>query len=166
MATLNKVMLIGRAASDPSEPKVLQSGTKVVDFRLAVGRSKKNADGQWENDPNPLYIDATAFSFADAKRDLAGIIASYVKKGDQVYVEGELRYEEWEDKNGGGKRSKHKLVLQNIEFLASKGRPDEGGGEPAPKAAKPQAEPKKPAGRRGSVPVPTDDGGDGDQIPF
>ena len=67
MAFLNKVMLIGRLTDNPEPPRVLpNSGSTVVKFRFAVGKSKKNPQtGQWENDPNPLYIDCEVFSRPD-----------------------------------------------------------------------------------------------------
>jgi single-strand DNA-binding protein len=127
MATLNKVMLIGRLTDNPEPPRTLPSGGTVVKFRFAVGRSRKNPQtGQWENDPNPLYIDCEAFSRTDSKVNVPDLITRYVKKGDQIFVEGRLQLDQWEDKNGGGKRSKHKVVVNNIELLGS--RSDGGGG--------------------------------------
>lgn len=126
MATLNKVMLIGRLTKDPEAPRVLpNSGSTVVKFRFAVGRSKKNDAGGWDKDPNQLYIDCEVFSRPDSKRNLAELITKYAKQGDPMYLEGRLVFEEWEDKNGGGKRSKHKLVVDSLEFLG--GRNNEGG---------------------------------------
>ena len=119
MASLNKVMLIGRLTDNPEPPRTLpNSGSTVVNFRFAVGRSKKNPQtGQWENDPNPLYIDCAAFSYPDAKRNLVDVITRFCHKGSQLYIEGRLQYETWEDKNGGGKRSKHKIVIDSLELL-------------------------------------------------
>lgn len=128
MATLNKVMLIGRLTDNPEAPRAMPSGGQVIKFRFAVGRSKKNPQtGQWENDPNPLYIDCEAFSRPDARRDLVSLIGQYCKKGDSIYLDGRLVLDQWEDKNGGGKRSKHKVVVDNIEFLGGKAGGDEGG---------------------------------------
>ncbi|QJW94259.1 single-stranded DNA-binding protein [Frigoriglobus tundricola] len=127
MATLNKVMLIGRLTKPPEPPRVLpNSGSTVVKFRFAVGRSRKNEAGGWDKDPNQLYIDCEVFSRPDSKRNLADLISKYAKQGDLMYVEGRLVFEEWDDKNGGGKRSKHKLVVDSVEFLG--GRNAEGGG--------------------------------------
>ncbi len=130
MATLNKVMLIGRLTRDPEAPRSLPSGGTVVKFGFAVGRSKKNQQtGQWENDPNPLFIDCEVFSRPDSKRNLPDLITQYCKKGDSLYIEGRLQLDQWEDKNGGGKRSKHKLVVDNLEFLGGKTNEGGGGGE-------------------------------------
>jgi single-strand DNA-binding protein len=130
MASLNKVMLIGRLTDNPEPPRTLpNTGSTVVNFRFAVGRSKKNPQtGQWENDPNPLYIDCAVFTSPGQKRDLCNVVSQYTRKGSQVYIEGRLQYETWEDKNGGGKRSKHKIVVESIELLDKAGGGDSGGG--------------------------------------
>ncbi|MFO0796628.1 MAG: single-stranded DNA-binding protein [Gemmataceae bacterium] len=194
MATLNKVMLIGRLTDNPGEVRTMPNGGRVIPFRFAVGRSRKNPQtGQWENDPNPLYIDCEAFSRPDTKRDLVNLIQQFCKKGDPLYIEGRLQYDQWEDKNGGGKRSKHKVVVNEIEFLGgnrdgggddmggggrvaqsggggNRGGYNSGGGRPAPAAG----------GNRGgySAPPPDDDndyggtrgggnpGGGDEDIPF
>ena len=130
MASLNRVMLIGRLTDNPEPPRTLpNSGSTVVKFRFAVGRSKKNQQtGQWENDPNPLYIDCEVFSRPDQRRDLCGVISQFCRKGSQVYIEGRLQYDTWDDKNGGGKRSKHKIVVDSVELLDSRQDAQGGGG--------------------------------------
>jgi single-strand DNA-binding protein len=126
MATLNKIMLMGRLTRDP-EVAALTSGTRVIKFGFAVGRSRKNPQtGQWESDPNPLFIDCEAFTRQDARRDLVSLIQQYCRKGDQLYIEGRLQLDQWDDKQTGQKRSKHKIVVDNIEFLG--GNRGEGGG--------------------------------------
>jgi single-stranded DNA-binding protein len=93
MATLNKVMLIGRLTKPPEEPRVLpNSGSTVVKFRFAVGRSKKVGDN-WEKDPNQLYIDCEVFSRPDSKRNLADLVTRFCKQGDPLYIEGRLVFE-------------------------------------------------------------------------
>jgi single-strand DNA-binding protein len=131
MATLNKVMLIGRVTKDPEPPRTLpNSGTTVVRFRFAVGRSRKNEAGGWDKDPNQLYIDCEAFSRSDSKRNLPELITKFVKQGDPLYLEGRLVFEEWDDKQTGQKRSKHKVVVDGIEFLGARGEGEnsQGGG--------------------------------------
>ena len=130
MATLNKVMLIGRLTTSPEEPRTLpNSGSRVIRFRFAVGRSRKNQQtGQWENDPNQLYIDCEAFSRPDTKRDLVSLIHQYAKQGDQLFIEGRLQLDEWTDKTTQQKRSKHKIVVEGIEFIGSRAGEEGGGG--------------------------------------
>jgi len=161
-------MMIGRLTKPPEEPRVLpNSGSTVVKFRLAVGRSKKNPQtGQWENDPNPLYIDCEVFSRPDAKRNLADLVTRYVKQGDQLYLEGRLQLDEWEDKNGGGKRNKHKIVVDSIELLGGKSDGgggmdgDDSGGAPA------RGRPQQQRGGGSSPPDEDQGGGPDPDIPF
>src|SRR5262249_42657777 len=90
----------------------------------------------WENDPNPLYIDCEAFTKDNYTR-LVDVITNYCKKGSQILVEGELRYDTWDDKTTGQKRSKHKIVVNNIELLDTRGSDAGGEGQsgPAPRRA-------------------------------
>jgi len=181
MATLNKVMLIGRLTDNPEPPRTLpNSGSTVVKFRFAVGRSKKNPQtGQWDPDPNPLYIDCEAFSRSDAKFDLVGLISQYAKKGDPLYIEGRLQLDQWEDKNGGGKRSKHKVVVESVQLLGGNRGDDGGGGGMGGenRASRPMSgggtANRAPAQQRDNYPPPQHDGGDesggggnGEDIPF
>ena len=161
MATLNKVMLIGRLTDNPEEPRTLpNSQSRVVKFRFAVGRSRKNPQtGQWENDPNPLYIDCEAFARPDTKRDLVTLIYQYAKKGDPLFIEGRLQLDQWEDKNGGGKRSKHKVVVESVEFLGGRGDGGEaGGGVGGGRVSGGTG--GRTSGGRSSSPPPDDDGGE------
>jgi single-strand DNA-binding protein len=130
MASLNKVMLIGRLTKAPEEPRTLpNSGSTVIKFRLAVGRSRKNPQtGQWENDPNVMYIDCEVYSRPDAKRNLVDVVQRFVKQGDQIFIEGRLQLDEWQDKQTGTQRSKHKIVVDSIELLGSKSEGGGGGG--------------------------------------
>lgn len=139
--SMNRVFLGGRVISDPEGPRTLESGSSVIKFRMAVGRSKKNpTTGQWENDPNTLYIDVEAWHSPQQKRNMVDVIAKYVKKGDQVIVEGELRIDEWDDRNGGGKRSKHKVSVTDVQLIGG-GKLDqqeEGRQEQSPRQQAPQ----------------------------
>lgn len=161
MASLNKVFLIGRLTDNPEPPRTLpNSGSTVVKFRFAVGRSKKNPQtGQWENDPNPLYIDCEAFTRADAKGGgVVDVISKYTRKGSEIHIEGRLQLDTWDDKNGGGKRSKHKVVVENVQLLGAKG---DGGGQQS-------GGQQSGGGQERSAPPPAqDDGGyDDENIPF
>jgi single-strand DNA-binding protein len=175
MATLNRVMLIGRLTKDPEPPRTLpNTGTQVVRFRFAVGRSRKNEQGGWDKDPNQLYIDCEAFHRPDAKRNLVDLIVRYAKQGDPLYVEGRLVFEEWDDKQTGQKRSKHKVVVEGIEFIGARSNDDgggTGGGRPASTGGNRGGAPARSAGPDDGY----DDhgggnagggGGGGDDIPF
>ncbi len=130
MANLNKVLLIGRLAKDP-EVRAFPSGGKVAKFRFAVNftRSRKDpATGQWK-DGESAFIDVEAFNKQwDGQatgRQLADLVEQYLKKGTQVYVEGRLRMDQWEQ--DGQKRSRILVVADDIQFLEGRGEGGAGG---------------------------------------
>jgi single-strand DNA-binding protein len=119
MANYNKVILVGNLTRDP-QLKYLPSQMAVVDFGLAVNHKFKTKTG--EDREEVLFIDCSCFGKG------AEIINQYCQKGKQLLVEGRLKYDTWEDKQGGGKRSKHIVVVDNFQFLG--GGRDGGGGAP------------------------------------
>jgi single-strand DNA-binding protein len=132
MANLNKVMLIGRLTRDP-EARSFANGGKVTSFGFAVNNRRKNAQtGQWEDEP--VFLDCDAFNRGD-KGTLADRIEQYLRKGNQVYLEGHLKLDQWDDKQTGQKRSKIKIVIDNFEFLE---RREEGSGSGQRPAAVPR----------------------------
>lgn len=114
---VNKVFLAGRLTREP-EVRFAQSGTAVCQFGAAVDRQVKKGD-TWAKEP--VFVDVTIFG----KR--AEAFAKHHKKGDQFFVEGELCFEQWEDKNGGGKRSKLKVIAHEWQFCGSKPAEAHGG---------------------------------------
>ncbi|MHC4262746.1 MAG: single-stranded DNA-binding protein [Planctomycetota bacterium] len=118
MASFNKVILMGNLTRDP-ETRFAQSGTAVVNFGLAVNERFQGQDGQWQE--RPTFVDVTMFG----KRGEA--FAKFHTKGKQAFIEGKLRLDTWEDKNGGGKRSKLYVVGDNWEFVGEGGRQGGGG---------------------------------------
>jgi len=123
MANLNKVMLIGNLTRDP-ELRQTPKGTAVAQFGLAVNRNFRGEDGQSREE--------TTFVDLEAWGKQAEVISKYLSKGRPVFIEGRLKLDQWEDKNGGGKRSKMRVVVENFQFLGSKQSEDGGGpGEPA-----------------------------------
>jgi single-strand DNA-binding protein len=121
MANLNKVMLIGRLTRDP-EIRSFASGGRVAAFGFAVNNYKKNQQtGQW--DAEPVFIDCDAFNRGDFGK-LADRVERFLHKGSQVYLEGRLKLDQWDDKTTGQKRSKLKLVVDSMELLD--GRPQDG----------------------------------------
>ena len=162
MANLNKVILIGRLTRDP-ECRTFANGGKVAKFGFAVTNRKKNSQtGQWEDEP--MFIDCEAFNRGETGT-LANVIETYCRKGSQICIEGRLHLDQWDDKTTGQKRSKHKIVVDQMQLLDPK---QDGQGAGAPRGAAParNASPA-PAGRGGD-----DYGGDeppannGDEIPF
>lgn len=111
MANINKVMLIGRLTRDP-QTRHIQSGTSVTEFGLAVNRSY-TVNG--EKREEVLFVDVSAWAKAGET------IERYVKKGEQLYVEGRLKLDTWDDKDTGAKRSKLSVVVDQFQFLGGSG---------------------------------------------
>src|SRR5205823_661382 len=124
MANLNKVMLIGRLTRDP-ETRTFPNGGKVANFGFAVNNRKKNqTSGEWEEEP--VFIDVKAFN-RQTGRQLADLVEKFMRKGHQFFIEGHLVFEQWEDKNGGGKRTALRVVMDDFQFLEP--RQDDGSGD-------------------------------------
>src|SRR5712692_146399 len=144
MANLNKVMLIGRLTRDP-EVRSFATGGKVASFGFAVNNKRKNQQsGQWEDEA--VFIDMEAFN-RQTGRQLADVIEQYFRKGQQYFIEGHLKFDQWTSKDNE-KRSKLKVVVDNFEFLEPRpgGAPSEGGMRasrptPTPAPARPPAAP-------------------------
>ena len=95
--SLNKVMLIGNLGQDP-EQQTAQSGTKIVNFSLATTEKWKDRDGnpQERTEWHRIAI------FNERLGDLA---MRFLNKGSRIYVEGEMQYRKYTDKNGVEKQS-------------------------------------------------------------
>ena len=117
MASFNKVMLMGNLTRDP-QMKYLPSQTAVCEIGLACNRKFRTQDGQDREEVT--FVDCTAFGRT------AEVINQYMQKGRPIFIEGRLKYDSWEDKQGGGKRSKLGVVIENFQFVG--GRDDAGGG--------------------------------------
>src|SRR5438067_9994889 len=135
MANFNKIILVGNLTRDP-QLKYLPSQMAVVDFGLAVNHKFKTKTG--EDHEEVLFIDCSCFGKG------AEIINQYCTKGKQLLVEGRLKYDTWEDKQGGGKRSKHSVVVEQFQFLGG----GQGGGGPH-QAGDDQTQSERPPMNRG-----------------
>ncbi|MEN9338315.1 MAG: hypothetical protein RI945_40 [Candidatus Parcubacteria bacterium] len=112
---LNKVMLYGNLTSDP-DLRSMPNGNKVVSFGLATNRSYKDATGARK--------EVAEFHNIVAYGKLAEIFVQWLKKGRPVYVEGRIQSRSWEDQNGGGKKYRTEIVVDNFQFGAG-GKPGE-----------------------------------------
>ena len=116
MANLNKVMLIGRLTRDP-EVRTFSNGGKVAKIGFAVNNRKKDQQsGQWVDDP--VFIDLEVFNRGENGRQ-ADLVEQSLRKGNQVFIEGHLRMDNWTDKDNN-KRSKLVIVVDNFQFLEPK----------------------------------------------
>lgn len=115
-ADLNRVTLVGRLTRDP-ELRHTAGGHPIASLRLAVTSRGRDASGNWEDRPN--FFDVTVFGRQ------AESASTYLGKGRRVGIDGRLEWQEWEDKNGGGKRQAVKVIASDVFFLDSR---DAGGG--------------------------------------
>ena len=122
MAYLNKVFLIGNLTRDP-ELRVTPKGTPICQFGIAVNRQFKDESGATR--------DETTFVDIEAWGKQGELVSKYLTKGSLAMVEGRLKLDQWDDKTSGQKRSKMKVVLDNVQFLSTRGGPGGGGGAPA-----------------------------------
>ena len=105
---MNKVILIGRNTKD-IELKQTFSGTSAIEFSIAVRRAFKNVNGDIESD----FFTCIAFG------KQAETISKYVKKGDQVAVEGRLQTRSYTNKEGKTIYVTE-IIVENCEFLQPK----------------------------------------------
>ena len=107
---LNQVVLVGRLTKD-LEVKELEDGKKVTNMTLAIPRSFKNADGEYETD----FIDCSLWN------SIAENTAEYCKKGDIVGVKGRLQSSSFE-KEDGNKEFRTQVMAEKVTFLSSRSK--------------------------------------------
>lgn len=155
MPNLNRVMLMGNLTRDP-ELRHTSSNMAVTQIGLAVNRRWKNQQGEPQEEVT--FVDCEAWGRT------AEVINQYLKKGRPIYVEGRLKLDSWDDKEGN-KRSKMKVVIENFQFLDSRqggpGGPgaeggdypqDTGSDQPRSQAPRPQGNRPAPANRPAASP--------------
>ena len=118
MANLNKVMLIGNLTRDP-DLKYTPGNQAVCEIGLAVNRKYRTKEG--EDREETTFVDCEAWG------KQAEVLKQYMTKGKPLFIEGRLKLDTWEDKDGG-KRSKMRVVIENFQFLGAAGGGGGGGG--------------------------------------
>ncbi len=108
MADINHVVLVGRLTRD-AQLKYTNSGVPISTFAVAINRRIKQGD-RWTDEAH--FFDITLFG------KQAEAINQYLRKGNQVAIEGELRQDRWEQ--DGQKRSKIVIVANNIQLLGNR----------------------------------------------
>jgi single-strand DNA-binding protein len=118
MASFNRVILLGNLTRDP-QVRYTPGGTAVSEIGLAVNRTwfdqKTNSKRE-----EVTFVDVTLWG---RQAEVAG---EYLSKGRQVLIEGRLQLDTWDDKESGQKRSKLRVVCENMTMVGS--RTDGGGG--------------------------------------
>jgi single-strand DNA-binding protein len=118
MASVNKVILVGNLGADP-ETRYLPSGDAVCNIRIATtDRVRDKASGEYKE--NTEWHRIVFFG------KLAETAGQYLKKGRQIYVEGRIRTNKWQDKDGN-ERYTTEIVANEMKMLGSR----EGMGSPA-----------------------------------
>jgi single-strand DNA-binding protein len=144
MANLNKVLLLGNVTRDP-EIRYTPKGSAVCDLGVAVNRSYTTDSG--EKREEVTFVDVTLWGRT------AEVANEYLKKGRPVFVEGRLQMDTWDDKQTGQKRTRLRVVAENMQLLG--GRPQ--GGSDAGESRQTSAPPPK----KSAAAEP-----DEDEIPF
>jgi len=146
---VNKVILVGTCGKDP-ETRYMPSGGAITSVSVATNES-------WKDKQTGQKQERTEWHNITFFGRLAEIAGEYLKKGSQVYIEGSLRTEKWQDKQGQD-RYTTKVIANEMQMLG--GRPGGGGGGDFSAPAQQQSQPQ-PANQ----PAPIDDSFD-DDIPF
>jgi|SRR5215471_452001 single-strand DNA-binding protein len=144
MANLNKVLLLGNVTRDP-EVRYTPKGSAVCDLGIAVNRAYTTDSG--EKREEVTFVDVTLWGRT------AEVASEYLKKGRPVFIEGRLQMDSWDDKQTGQKRTRLRVVAENMQLLG--GRPPSGAADATGESRQTSAPPKTSA----SEP-------DEDEIPF
>jgi len=132
--SFNQVILMGNLTRDP-ELRQTPNGQSVCSFSLALNRSYKGADGNWQEATD--YIDIVCWG------PLGERVAQYLTKGRPCLVNGRLQSRSWEQ--DGQKRSKVEVNANDVTFLGGPGDGGSGGGNYGGGAASDDAGSSKPA---------------------
>lgn len=135
--SINRAIVSGNLTSDP-ELRATTGGTQVLGFGIAVNDRRRNQQtGEWEDYPN--FIDCTMFG------NRAEALSRILRKGMKVAIEGKLRYSSWEDKNGGGRRSKVEIVPDEVVLMSQNPNGQQAPQQYAPQGYRQQAYAPQPA---------------------
>ncbi|MBR5077231.1 MAG: single-stranded DNA-binding protein [Victivallales bacterium] len=120
-ASLNKVFMMGNLTRDPELRQA--GGQQICGFGIALNRTYQTARGETREDV--CYVDVEAWGRT------ADIVSQYARKGSPLFVEGRLRYDQWDDRETGKKRSRLTVTAENVQLLGgprdNNGMPPQGG---------------------------------------
>jgi single-strand DNA-binding protein len=140
--SLNKAILIGNLGADP-EVRTVASGTKVAEFSVATSRQWTDRNGQQQEKTEWHRI--VAWGYSPDKDGLAGVAERFLKKGDRVYVEGQIEYRSYEAKDGSGTR--YITEIRAAEMIMLSGREGGASGGDLGGSRQPSRE-RSPAGKQ------------------
>jgi len=153
---INKAILVGNLGNDP-ETKYTQGGMAITKISLATTSMRKDRDGNPQE--NTQWHRVTFFG------KLGEIAGEYLRKGSQVYVEGEIRYDKYTGQDGVEKYFTE-IVANEMQMLGGRGEGGGGGGGERMSRPRQESAPQRQAPQRQSAPPPMDDGFSDDDIPF
>jgi single-strand DNA-binding protein len=152
--SVNKVILIGNLGSDP-EVRYLESGSAVAKFSIATTESYTNKSGE--------RVDNTEWHRIELWEGLAKVAEKYLKKGNQVYIEGRIRTDNWTDKDGQQKSG----VTIRANSMTLLGGPAGGGAGESNSQGYGQQAASRPAPRANDpIPPSMAASNDDDDLPF
>ncbi len=139
-------MLIGNLTRDP-EVRYTPKGTAVAELGLAVNRSWTTDQG--EKREEVTFVDVTVWGRG------AEIAGEYMKKGRQIFVEGRLQLDSWDDKQSGQKRSKLRVIAESTLLLGNRQQGGGGGGGDEESESFHRASPTPPRSQSSAPPART-----------
>jgi len=110
MPSINTIIVAGNLTADP-DVRETPNGSPVGQLRLAINEKWKDQSGNSRE--KTVYVDVTVWG-SQAKN-----CQQYLSKGSPVLIEGKLDQDQWEDRETGQKRSKHKVTAQRVQFLGT-----------------------------------------------
>lgn len=140
MANFNKVVLAGNLTRDP-QLSYMPSQTAVVEFGMAINRKWRSKEGEQKEEV--CFVDCRAYA------KTAETINQYMTKGKPLLVEGRLKFDQWDGKDGQ-KRSKLFVIVENFQFIG--GPP--GGGAGGGNASRGDERPARPERTERPAPPP------------
>ena len=132
--SLNKAILIGNVGSDP-EIRTVGTGGKVAQFSLATSRTWNDQSGTKQEKTE--WHRCVVWNNSKGS-GLADVVERYVKKGEKIYVEGEIEYRQWQDKEN---QTRYTTEIRVRELMLLGGRPGGGDDGDAPRRSAPAPQP-------------------------
>ncbi len=132
---VNKAIIVGNVGSDP-EVRYMPSGSAVAEVSVATSE-------QWKDKQSGEKQERTEWHKVTFFGRLAEVVGEYVRKGSQIYVEGSIRTEKWQDKQGQD-RYTTKIIANEMQMLGGRtggstsfqqDAPSQARSQPAPAAA-------------------------------
>jgi len=156
MAGVNKVIILGRLGKDP-EARSFQNGGKVVNLRVATSERYKDREGNQQ--------ERTEWhSIAIFNEKLGEVAERYLRKGNEVYIEGALETRKWTDKDGVEKFTTEIVLRQFRGELSLIGGRNQGDEPERQTQIQPRRDPKPSGSYGGGKANPMDDFSD--EVPF